>query len=58
MKQRAWLFLIKNTDIQTQVHPCAFMFAHTHNQQKGKTKKAEESRRRKEYRNLSFLKNS
>lgn len=39
-EQRGWLFLIKNTDIQTQVHPCAFMFAHTHKQQKDKPKKA------------------
>lgn len=36
-EQKVWLFLIKNTDIQTQVHQCAFMFAHTHQQQKSKT---------------------
>lgn len=39
---------IKDTNIQTHLHPCALMCVHTHKkQQKSKIKKAEEARRGK-----------
>lgn len=38
---------IKDTNIQTHLHPCALMCVHTHKKQKSKIKKAEEARRGK-----------